>query len=152
MPLERAIGRAILKGLAGENLPISQMISIARRADGGYRYQVMLEDARKFTGRVKYQTQVERLSYNAVVPRSYMIETSLNQDVRYRVLGKATFYDEESGQYFSKDVSFYTDDYAKVGDYGKSFSESFGEYYEDQDLPITEFKVIGIEHNAGYDY
>lgn len=152
MPLERAIGRAILRGLAPEGLPINQMISIARRGGGGYRYQDMRDDARRFADRVKYQGSVERLSYNATVPRAWMVEAELKQDVRYRVLGNATFYDEESGEYFSKKVSFYTDDYAKIGDYGQSFVDSFGELYQDQDIPLTEFKVIGLEHNQGYAY
>jgi len=152
MSLEKTIGYAILRGLAPEGLPINQMISIARRGGGGYRYQDMRDDARRFTDRVKYQGSVERLSYNATVPHGWMVETGLKQDVRYRVLGNATFYDEESGEYFTKKVSFYTDDYAKVGDYGQAFFDSFELPYEEEGIPLTEFKVIGLEHNKGYAY
>lgn len=142
----------ILQELAPQGIPINRMISIARASGGGYRYQDMRDDARKFTGRVKYQGAIERLSYNDVVPRGWMVETELKQPVKYRVFGKATFFDEESGQYLQKNVSFYTNDLAKTGDYGQSFFDTFQGRYESEDFPITEFKVTGMEHNSGFGY
>jgi len=152
MPLARAIGRAILRGLAPEGLPINAMLNIARQAGGSYRYQDMRDDARKFTERIKYQGSIERLNVNDVVPRAWIVETELNQATRYRVFGMATYYDDETDQYLQKKVSFYTDDYAKTGDYGQSFFDYFGGRYADEDLEIMEFKTIGLEHNAGWSY
>lgn len=152
MPLARSIGYNILKGLAGERLTLGKMISIARQAGGGYRYQNMLEDARKFTGRVKYQTQIERLGYDAVVPKAFMVETELEQTAKYRVFGQVTLYDEESDSYLTQNASFYTDDLDTVGNYGQAFENFYAGRYDEQDLEIAEFKQTGIEHNRGWDY
>lgn len=152
MPLARALGKAFMEGLAREvGLP-TQLVTLARRAGYGYRYQDMLDDARAATGRIKYQTQIEGLGYNATVPRGWMSEVRLNQDVRYRVFGTMTVYDPESDSYLSQRVSFYTDDYAKVGDYGQAFYDSYEGRYLDEDLEIMEFKVHALEHNVGYSY
>jgi len=152
MSLKRAIGNAILRQLAPRGLPIESMIRIARAGGGGYRYQDMRDDARKFTGRVKYQVSIERLPYNAVVPRAWTIETELAQPTKYRVFGKVTFYDEQAERYMTKNASFYTDDLAKTGDYGQMFFDHFQGLYSEEDLEITEFKQTGLEHNLGYAY
>jgi len=152
MPLERAIGRAILRGLAREGIGISRMIGIVRAAGGGYNYQSMLNDARMFTERLKYQTQITNLTGNQVVPRAWMSEVQLGMPYRYRVFGEVTFYDPDSNQHVVKTSSFYSDDYLKKGDYEAEFMDFFEKRYDEENLELISFKQTSVEHNLGYSY
>jgi len=152
MSLARAIGRAVLREVAPQGLPINAMISLARAQGGSYRYQDMRDDARAFTDRIKYQGSIEKLSTNAVVPKGWMVETELSQATRYRVFGNATFYDNETNRYYQQKVSFFTNDLAETGEYGKAFFDQFTGTYQQEDLDLMEFKTIGMEHNEGWTY
>lgn len=152
MPLPRAIGKMVLQGLAGGGLSLTDMVSIARRAGGGYRNAEMMEDARVFSGRAKYEGQVTTLNTNQVIPRGWTNEVELLQGTKYRVHGNMTVFDEESGKYLTQRASFYTDDYAKIGDLQQGFFDHFTGKYQDQNLDITEFEITALEHNKGWDY
>jgi len=152
MPLAKAIGQALLKGLAGEGLSINGMISIARQAGGGYRYQEMRNDANKYLGRIKYQGAVESLRPDTVVPQHLMIETELNQPAKYMVHGFATVYTEDSDTPVEIHVSFYTDDMEDETGLYQQFTDFYGSRYQEEGIEVADFKRRAVEHNAGWDY
>jgi len=152
MPLGKAIAQDIFKAMAGKGFSAARLISYAREAGGTYRRQDMLADIRKYEGRVKYQANIEKLGFDQTVPRAWMVDTPLDQPARYRVFGKATFYDEETDTYLQQTVSFYTDDLDTTGGYGSSFTDYFTGRYAEEDLEIAEFVQTGIEHNSGWSY
>ena len=152
MPGPRYIGMALLRGMAGEGLSLMEMMRIVRTAGYGYRTAEMAEDARIFTGRAKYEGLVTNLNENQVVPRAWINEVKLDQPTNYRVHGYMTVYNEDKNEYLSQRASFFTDDYAKIGDLQQGFFDHFSGTYQDQDLEITEFKISAIEHAPGRPY
>lgn len=152
MSLQRAIGRAILRELAPQGLPANQVIRIAQGYGGSYRRQDMLTDYRKFADRMKYQARVQALPFDGAVPKSWMVQTELQQPTKYRVFGSATIYDWETDQAFTKTVSFYTDEWKTTGEYGVDFQDHFQMGYEDENLEVIEFQQIAMEHDVRRDY
>ena len=152
MPGPRYIGMRLLEGLAKGGISVTEAVSIIRRAGWGYRATTMNEDYRKFSGRMKYQTQIENLNVNQVVPRTWLSEVELEQPTNYRVHGNMTLYDAETDTYLQQRASFFTDDFNKIGDYQQGFFDHFSGKYTTQDLELTEFSVFAIEHNIGSEY
>ena len=128
------------------------MIDYARSEGGGYHYDTMREDARKFTGRLKYQGQIERLNPETPIPRGWMVETRLNQDVKYRVHGYATIVDPDTGLPVEIPASFYTDDAGSDIEHHKAFMDYYSSRYEEEDIELLSFRTRAVEHHAGYSY
>jgi len=152
MPLAKAIGRQIFRAMAGKNIKPMALIRIAQNQGGTYRKQDMLSDIRKFEDRLRHETQVLSTPFDQKVSKGYMVETELNQPVRYRVHGYVTMYDEETDTYLRKKASFYTDDYENTGNYAESFVRSYWQQYKEEALEISDFEVRAIEHNTGFQY
>ena len=152
MSLARSIGYAILRGLAPEVMSVNEIINIARRAGGGYMRQQMVDDLRMFRGRLKYQTQIEALAPNQVVPRAWMSETKLGRPYKYRVFYSATMIDEETGVSIPQTFSTYEDDYKVTGGYETAFEDAYKGKYREEGQILTDVKVISHEHNRGYSY
>ena len=152
MPLEKAIGKAIIRSLAGTDMSISRIISTARSVGGTYRRQDMLNDIRVTREKVKYQDAVSRLDPGRSIPRGYMVENDLDRPYNYRVFGEAEIYDEDAGEYYTKKVSWYTDDLLSKGDMESEFISGFHGLYAEEDQSLTGVNVIGIEHNRGLHY
>lgn len=153
MPLERAIGKAIIQGLARERLSAGRMISILRQSQATYRRQEMLDDIRAATQRVKYEGSIRRLQAGATVPRGWMVETELaDPKALYRVFGEATYYDEATDTYEPKTVSFYHNELKDNLSYGDDFIEYQPTTQTDPDRRVVEFKQTGLEHNVNQPY
>ncbi|GAH14733.1 unnamed protein product, partial [marine sediment metagenome] len=134
--------------MTGKGLRPSELIRTAITAGGSYRKQDMLSDIRMFEDRLRHETQIMQTPFNQKVPISYMTETGLNQDVKYRVHGYVTMYDEETDTYLRKKASFYTNDYAETGDYSESFIKAYWQKYQEEALEVSEFEVRAVEHNT----
>ncbi|KKK76475.1 hypothetical protein LCGC14_2863260, partial [marine sediment metagenome] len=120
---------------------------------GTYRRTDMLEDIRKYSGRIKYQAGIQSMGGNKVVPRAWMIETNLNEPgANYRVLGKAKFYDWNTGTEIEKTVSFYHTDLMNKDDFAREFGEYFAGKYEEENMEIIAFEQTALEHNTGKPY
>ncbi len=152
MPAPRYIGMLFLEGLAKGQIPVTKAIRLIRQAGRGYNAQQMHDDYRKFSGRMKYQTQIENLSVNQYVSRSWLSEVELEQPTKYRVHGTMTLYDAETDTYLQQRASFFTDDFNKIGDYQQGFFDHYSGTYQEQDLEITEFKIFSIEHDPNRPY
>lgn len=153
MSFARAIGQAIFKRMAGELATAGQMIAAAKRLGGTYRKTDMLADIRLYTGRVKYQNSIKGLKGNQVVPRAWMVETSLKEPgANYRVFGEAQFYDWNTGTEFEQTVSFYHTDLINKDNYEIEFNDYFNSGYQEEDLELLSFNQTGMDHNIGKPY
>lgn len=151
--MARAIGRAIFKTLAPEALSANAMIKIAQKLGGAYRRQDMLTDIRQLTGRIKYQGNITTMGGNNAVPRGWMVEVRLNEPgANYRVFGKATFYDWNSGTEIVQTVSFYHTDLMAKDDYAEDFNMYFNSGYSEQNMELLGFDQTALEHNLGQPY
>lgn len=153
MGLRKAIGQAIFKTLAPDGLPAGVMIRMAEKLGGTYRRIEMLDDIRKYTGRIKYQGAILKMGGNNAVPRGWMVETNLNEPgANYRVFGKATLYDYNTGQTIEQTVSFYHTDLMAKGDYSREFFEYFRGSYTEENMDVISFEQTALEHNLGKPY
>lgn len=153
MPLAKAIGQAIFKAMAPELASASEMIRKAAKLGGTYRRKEMLADIRKYKGFVQHQAAVTAMGGNSVVPRAWMVETALKEPgANYRVFGKASFYDWNTGEEFSKTVSFYHTDLMDKDNFAREFDDYFTKDYHDRDLELLSFEQTGLEHNLGKPY
>lgn len=153
MPLARAIGQAIFKRMAPELASAGEMIRTAKRLGGTYRKTEMLADIREITHRFKYQNSIKGLSGNKVVPRAWMVETSLKEPgANYRVYGEGQFYDWKTGKEYNKVVSFYHTDLTNKDNYETEFDDYFKDKYQKEDIEVISFNQTGMDHNVGKPY
>lgn len=152
MPIARAVGRSILEMIAPQGLSINAMIKVARASGGGYRYQLMRQDAAKFTGRYKYEDAIGKLKADTYVPRYMMTETPLKQPTKYQVQGFASYYDDQGNEIIRQRVSFYTNDYDPTGSYEAAFYEYQPRSDTADELTVGNFTMSGLFHNEGYEY
>lgn len=153
MALAKAIGQAIFKSMAPELASAGEMIRMARKMGGTYRRKEMLADIRQYTGRIKYQGNITTMGGNQVVPRGWMVETHLKEPgANYRVFGKATFYDWNSGTEMTQTVSFYHTDLMSKADYASDFNDYYNSGYTEQNIELLSFDQTALEHNLGQPY
>lgn len=153
MALSKAIGQAIFKRLAPELMRPMEMIRYAKRFGGTYRKTDMLADIRTYTHRAKYQTLIEGLSGNEVVPKAWMTPTELAEPgANYRVFGKSDVLDLRTGIVDEQVFSFYHTELLKKDDYASDFIDYFGEDSAPQDMEILSFNQTILEHNIGKPY
>jgi len=148
MPIQRAVGQALLKSLVKFDLPGSQMISILRSAGAAYRYQDMLSDIREYTGRRMWEGNISKMTGNSVIPDAWMNRVSMNYPYKYKVWADVTYYDFVSDQYITDKRSLYTDDLMKIEDY-QGFvegSEIASAYYSTRD--VFEVTITGLDVNT----
>ena len=148
MPLERAVGQAILKTLVPQGLSAWQMIQIARGAGAGYRYQDMLKDVREYTGRFKYEAQVRHLTSNTVVPDAWINRVDMAGPYRYKVWADVTYYDPATNEYVTDVRSMYTDELKKVGDYERDYEEVLSGAGCRCDMEFMKINVRGLDYNT----
>ena len=104
----------------------ASMIRTAAKYGATYRRQEMLDDIRKFQGHLKYQAGIEKLSGDSLVPKAWMVEVELKEPgAKYRVFGKGTFYDWNTGAEYEKTVSFYHTSWMEKDDYAEAFDSFF---------------------------
>lgn len=153
MAFARAIGQAIFKSMAGEFASAAEMMRAAKRLGGSYRKTDMLADIRTYTGRMKYQSRIMNLTGNSAVPKAWMVEVQLKEPgANYRIFGKATFYDWNTGTEFQQNVSFYHTDWMEKDDYATNFNDYFKGGYQEENLELISFEQSGLDHNLGKPY
>jgi hypothetical protein len=148
MSLIRSAALNVIKSIIPLNLPSSQIISVLINFGLSYNRQSMLEDIRTANGRVKYQSQIENLSSNQVVPESWMTSEKLGAPYEYRVHFKVSYYDNETAEYVNTYRYMFSDDYASVGNWedqypGYSDPSNYSPGYE-----FMGAKVMGVAKNT----
>ncbi len=152
MPLAKAIAKTVIEKTVGMGMSGRAIIRRFQALGGKMRREDAINYIRKLESRVKYEPLIQKLNMNQTVPRGWMVETDLGNQGKYRVFGQATFWDEQTQDYFQQRVSFYTDDYSNTGEYSDAFGKHFGSLYQEEDMEFIDFKQGGLEHNVGWEY
>ena len=150
--IARAIGRSILEKIAPEAMSINSMIRLARAGGGGYNYQLMRQDAAKYTGRFYREDAVRALKPGTIVPKDYMVEARLKMDVKYQFHGYATFTDPETGEQVRQRVSMYTNEWVEPEDYIETFKEYQPTSTTADVYQVSNIEMTGLFHNEGWSY
>jgi len=148
MPLERAVGQAMLKTLVPQGLTAWQMIQIVRGAGAGYRYQTMLSDIREYTGRLRYETQIRNMTSNSVIPDIWQNRVDMAGPYKYKVWADVTYYDPTTNEYVTDVRSMYTDELKKIGDYGRDFEDVLSGAGCRCDMEFMKIDIRGMDFNT----
>lgn len=152
MPINRAIGKAVIEKLAVTEASANEIIRIAQQMGGGYARAQMLEDIRVAGQRFKNQYWVEKIETNEVIPKGLFVEKDLGADAKYRVYGTYSYYDEGTDDYYETTKSFYTDDLANKGSWQDDWERTFQEKYSAEGKEFIGFNITAVEHNIDYAY
>jgi len=156
MPLgsgvRRALGRVLIQGLVPQGLGANAIIRALQRGGVSYRRKDMLDDIRLFSGKMKYEDAVRATGPGERVPTRYMVETSFKRPHKYRVYMDVEFEHPITGETYTQEKSFYTDEYLDVDEW-----ESRGvERIKKQSPKMSEYvlggKVKSVEHNEMMGY
>ena len=147
MPLIRAVALNIIKSMVPLNLPGSQIIHYLKELNVSYRRTDMLSDIRKAFDRVKYETQITRLSPDKVVPKSWMSTEKLGEPYNYRVHLKVDYYDPDTQEFSTEHRFMFADDIKTVGEYVEDFPDYALSKDYVQDKSFEGASVVGITKN-----
>ena len=125
---------------------------LKERYGAAYRWTVLLSDYREFQGMVRYEKQVTQYSGIKALPRSWMEEIRLRQARKYRLIGRATYFDSVTGREFTKNVSMYSDDRMSKDGWTSQFIDTKRVYEYRMDWAVVDVGWYVVQHNKGYDY
>jgi hypothetical protein len=152
MPFERAIGRMLIQSFVPSGFSANAIINMVRRAGYSYRRKEMLSDIRLFSGRFKYEDAVRSVGSNEIVPIRYMNETDLKRENKYMLHGDAVYFDTETGEYITRDVSFYTDRLITTGEWERDAIEYSMREETDPRYILENVHFKAVDHQVGYSY
>lgn len=152
MGMSRAVGRMMLRAAAQMGYGANKAIRWLKSAGVSYRRQDMLADIRKFTGRLKYQANIEKMSGDRIVPRPWMVETELKQPRAYRVFGNATYLNPSTGKYETKRVSLYSDSLMTNDEFEKEYIEKSKAREYEGNSRVVGFRMQAIGHDKRRGY
>lgn len=148
MGLIRSIALNYIKSQAGLNIPGSTIIEGLARQGLTYRRTDMLTDIRQAEGRVKYQTQIEKLTGNQLVPNAWMTNEKLGAPYDYRVQFKVTYYDPATDQLISTYRHMFTDTYVNKAGWMSDFPTYAEQTGSTPDWEFYSIEVSGVAKNT----
>jgi len=143
----RAQGLALLKSLAGFDIPAWRMVQMVRNLGYGYRYQTMLSDIRELTGRFKFETRIRDLKSNDIMPEAWMNEVEFEVPFRYKAWFDVTYYNPETGKYVTDVRSVGFDEYMKKTDYEGFAQGRLQDVGCRCDLEFVNIELRGLDKN-----
>jgi len=156
MPLgsgvRRALGRVLIQGLVPQGLGANAIIRALQRGGVSYRRKDMLDDIRLFSGKVKYEDAVRAVKDNEVVPRRYMVETTFKRPYKYKVTGDVTYYDPLTGQSWTEQKSFYTDELSPKEEWIEKYRNIDMGTYRAVEREFAGMEIRSVEHNEAMSY
>lgn len=156
MPLARAVGRAMMTRMLPGWLNQGRSVTALYRhfvAEGaGYRKQTFLKDAREITGLMKKEKAVRALSSQVIPTKAHMVEMDLRRARRYRVFGRARYFDTWEDTESEQPISFYTDTLESKSDWEQRWSEEFQSDEKYERYHLRGMQITAIEHQKGAPY
>ena len=96
---------------------------------------------------------IEDLSGADVIPRQFMVETTLKRDRLYRVYGYSDYYNPDTGLTDRVFTSFYSNQGVNEIEWEAEFTEQYEEKWgEDYNRKMVGFETVFVEHNKGRGY
>lgn len=148
----RGVARNIIPALVGQGLGSNAIINILRGFGLGYRRITMLADIRQVTGLARLERAVLGVAANVIFPQYGMVEGPLRRARRYRVYGRVTVEDVDTGAKEERMVSFYTDTRDSKEGWERSFLEETDVAGYGTGKRFAALTIASVEHQAGWGY
>lgn len=132
----------------------SRMIQkdLISRFGKAYRFQNIQADIRSFTGMMKKQSILGKISTTTAVPNYAIVETELLAPYRYRVYAKLKVTEVETGATKEQYISFYDDERKSKDQWTQDFLSDYSDMYYNQNTIITSIDITMIEHDKRLSY
>lgn len=148
----RGVARNIIPALVGQGLGSNAIIGVLRGLGLGYRRITMLADIRQVTGLSRLERTVIGVVSDVLFPQFGMVESPLRRARKYRVYGRVTVEDVDTGAREERMVSFYTDTRDSKEGWERSFlAESEGTESRGAQRYVA-LQIASVEHQAGWSY
>lgn len=85
-------------------------------------------------------------------PHDLMVEEEFDYDSKYRLHGKATYYDEDLDEEFETDVQLYADSNLGKDGWEEQFVRKWSPTYEEEGIHIVSVRWEKIVHDSRYSY
>lgn len=146
----RAFARVLMRGLIGRGSGSNAIIRAVQGQGWGYRRTTMLADINLFAGQDKNSYWVKQINVNEVIPTGLMTPVEMGMPYNYRVYCNTNYYDPDTDTYVTEHESFYTNDYANVGEWQKE-----NELRTLPDSPAAEYefvntRIVNVDIDANY--
>ena len=152
-----ALGASYLRRMSLPYLVASGMTSNAVgtyfQAKGwGAARQMMQSEYRTAAGLVAYQKPIAALKQNTTMPKQFMVERKLRIERNYLLSGKATVFNADTGESYTKYVSMYSEELrSKSGWTDEYISGTVVAKYKPEES-ISDIEWISVSHNEGAPY
>lgn len=125
------------------------------RAEGfQIRNETYWDEWRRYQGFWTNTSRIQTLKPTQVPSAWHMFETELKAPHLYRLYAKGYFYDEESGAYFDKTISIYSDERMPTEDWLTWWRDTWEVQKRPESEPqhLQSIELIHIEHFKGKPY
>lgn len=151
MPITaRGIGRMLIQNLVGTGLGSNAIIRAVQGRGYGYQRSIMLDDINYFGGHAKNEYWVKRINVNEVVPTDLMTPVEMGMPYNYRVYCDTNYYNSDTDTYVTEHESFYTNDYAKVGDWQGENELRAMDYPEQYKGEFVNTRITNVDIDRNY--
>jgi len=148
----KGVARMVMPALVKQGLGSNAIINTLRSLGLSYRRIDMLADIREFTGLAKLEGAVLRIGADVIFPQFGMVETGLRRARAYRIFGRVTVEDVETGERDERFVSFYTDTRDTKAGWERSFLEASEGSESRGAQRYIGMQIASVEHQAGWSY
>jgi len=118
----------------------------------GYRWQDMLADVRRITGRRLYEEPISRLPPASFVPVHMVEELPYNMTTNYWYRAKAVWTDPSTGKETERHFIWGSDDWLRPEDAIEELMDNVPVADYESNLQLGAVTMIGVSHKAGSAY
>ncbi len=142
----------LIKTLIGQGLSSRGIMRNLRSIGESFRTTDMLSSIRTFRGIWKFQEQIERLIPERLIPRAFMIETEMGRGAAYRYFGEATFRITDTGETYTRPVSWYSNEADQKKLIEDEYIDDYGVNPSDPTEEIVGVNLQQIWHDPDFPY
>lgn len=148
----RAIGRTLMRGLAGFGASIKQVGSAIEQMGYKYSEPAFTEDLERSRYLGGSKNPFEDIDPYNSPNKSLMVETDLRHGRKFRITAEVTGYRSADDDRFSKEISFYSDDLKTYYEYIQDYDQEYFSFYRKLGYEMESFKFRLVEHQKGFSY
>jgi hypothetical protein len=147
VPTARAIAIAAIRRFAEEQIPFYSAYRTLQSWGISFDVVKMQDMYREAAGRRKYETWIRNLAGNQVVPREWMNEVEMEAPYKYKVWSDVTYYDVETGEYYTVKRQTYFDSLRKKEDYESELTSLYAQEEYREGNEFVSVKMFGVDIN-----
>ena len=147
-----AAHETLIRGFIKQGLSSRGIMRTLRGQGLRFRTTAMLASLRTFRGIWKFQEQIERLIPERMIPRAFHIEQKMGRGAAYRYFGEASFRNIETGDIFTKPVSWYSNFAEQKRLIEEEYLDDFPTDAYDPSIEMIGVELKQVMHDPDFPY